>query len=609
MTNRILSILLVLAAFVAGAVIGPRLWNGAGLSGETVVEPREKEVLYWVAPMDPNYRRDEPGKSPMGMDLVPVYADEAARGDAVTISPAVENNLGVRTEAATVRPLWRRIEATGYVGFDETRISHINTRVQGWIVSLQVNAEGERVAQGDLLFELYSPELVNAQKEYLQILRRGNEQLLAGAGEKLRALGMIPSEIAALRQRGKASENIRFVAPQDGIVATLNVREGMFIQPNTTTMSLADLSAVWLQAEVFESQADWVAAGQAAEARFDFLPGAVFTGQVDYVYPVLDPETRTLRVRLRFDNAVHRLKPNMYARVSIYGRLKPNALTIPREALIPAPGRDRVVIAVGGGKFHVHEVMTGLESGEYIEVLAGIDEGDTVVTSAQFLIDSESSIAGSIKRLESVDVLPEQRALDQVFASGRVDEVDPEQHRIGISHGPIDALGWPAMTMEFDALPGVELGGLEAGQDIRFVLAQGPTGEYALEQVFPADGGKGDMPQGQLESTSGPGHARPQTMQAEARRIMARAVVRGVDVAARTLMLEHEPIGELDWPAMTMPFDVHPSVSLEALAEGQQIHFVMLEVDTNTWVIDQVHVMGGAPPRENHDGHEGHDHD
>ncbi|NIP19382.1 MAG: HlyD family efflux transporter periplasmic adaptor subunit, partial [Xanthomonadales bacterium] len=243
--------------------------------------------------MDPNYRRDEPGKSPMGMDLVPVYADEASSGDAVTISPSVENNLGVRVQAATMRPLWRRIEATGYVGFDETRITHINLRTQGWIVNLAVDAEGERVTQGDLLFELYSPELVNAQKEFVQAHQRGDARLRRGAQEKLRALGMIQAEIDTLQRSGEASENVKVVAPQDGIIAALGVREGMYVQPNTPIMSLADLSSVWLQAEIFESQAEWVAAGQAAEARLDYMPGSIFSGQVDYVYPVLDPSTRT----------------------------------------------------------------------------------------------------------------------------------------------------------------------------------------------------------------------------------------------------------------------------------------------------------------------------
>ena len=485
MSNKIMIVILVFIAFAAGVVLGPSL--GETPLGETTggeAAGTEKKVLYWVAPMDPNFRSAKPGKSPMGMDLVPVYQDSSSDGDAVTISAAVENNLGVRTEKAKVRPLWRRVEATGYVGFDETRISHINTRVQGWIVSLRVNSEGERVQKGDLLFELYSPEIVNAQKEYLQALNRGGAKLVSGAQEKLRALGMISSEVKALAQRGTASENIKIIAPQDGVVASLSVREGMFIQPNTTIMSLADLSSVWMQAEVFESQADWVAVGQAAEARLDYLPGSVFSGQVDYVYPVLDPVTRNLRVRLRFDNPNERLKPNMYARVSVYGRLKPNALSVPREALIRAPGHDRIVVAVGDGRFHVHEVMTGMESGEFVEILAGISENDEIVTSAQFLIDSEASLAGSIKRLESVSHLPEEQKLEAVFASGRVDEVDRETRRIRVSHGPIDALGWPSMTMIFPVRPTVDLSQVDAGQDIRFALVQEHAGEYVIERIF-----------------------------------------------------------------------------------------------------------------------------
>ena len=491
MNSKIIVIILVLAAFAAGVFIGPRIYETA--SGEALVEqesPPEKKILYWVAPMDPNFRRDKPGKSPMGMDLVPVYEEEASDEDAVIISAAVENNLGVRTESAKVRPLWRRIEATGYVGFDETLISHINTRVPGWIVNLKVDAEGERVARGDLLFEFYSPELVNAQKEYLQTLQRGGGRLQEGAREKLRALGMISSEISELEKRGSASDRIKVVAPQDGIVASLGVREGMYVQTNTPIISLADLSSVWLQAQVFESQAGWVAEGQAAEARLEYLPGMEFSGQVDYVYPVLDPATRTLKVRLRFENPGEKLKPNMYARVSIYGRLKPNALSIPREALIPAPGRDRVVVAMGDGRFEVHEVMTGLESGEFVEILAGITEDDEVVTSAQFLIDSEASLAGSIKRLESVDEIPEQRDLGSVFASGWVDGVDRGERRVRVSHGPIDALGWPSMTMVFGVKPSVELDGVEAGQGIRFALVQEQAGEYVIERIFSGDTGE-----------------------------------------------------------------------------------------------------------------------
>jgi len=498
--NKIIITLAAVIAFALGVILGPRLGDTPlSDSSEDEKASTEKKVLHWVAPMDPNFKRDKPGKSPMGMDLVPVYKDSAADGDAVTISAAVENNLGVRTEKAKVRPLWRKIEATGYVGFDETRISHINTRVSGWIVSLKVDAEGERVAKGDLLFEFYSPELVNAQKEYLQALRRGGASLLSGATEKLAALGLIPSDIKALAKRGSASENIKIIAPQDGVVTLLSVREGMYIQPNSKIMSLADLSSVWLQAEVFESQADWVSAGQAAEARLDYMPGTEFSGQVDYVYPVLDPVTRTLKVRLKFDNPSERLKPNMYARVSIYGRLKPNALSIPREALIPAPGRDRVVVAIGDGRFHVHEVMTGLESGEFVEILAGISEGDEIVTSSQFLIDSEASLAGSIKRLESGEHLRERESIGAVFASGWVDEIDLEQQRIRVSHGPIDVLGWPSMTMVFDVRPTVDLTRVKVGQDIRFSLVQEHAGEYVMERIHAGENEADGMTEVQAE--------------------------------------------------------------------------------------------------------------
>ena len=600
MNRKILLIVLVLAAFVAGLFLGPRLSltapEGAAATSENA--PSEREILYWVAPMDPNFRRDGPGKSPMGMDLVPVYADEAAGDGGVTVSPAVENSLGVRTAEATVRPLWRRIETTGYVTFDETRIAHINTRVQGWIVNLRVDAEGERVRRGDLLFEFYSPELLNAQKEYLSAHRRGPGPMLDGAREKLRALGMIPAQLESLASEGRPSENIRIVAPQDGIVTALNVREGMYIQPNTPIMSLADLSSVWLQADIFESQADWVADGQAVKATLDYMPGTVFNGQVDFVYPVLDAATRTLKVRLRFDNPDERLKPNMFARVEIYGRLKPNALTIPREALIPAPGHDRVVLALGDGQFHVHEVLTGMESGEFVEVLAGIREGDSVVTSAQFLIDSEASIAGSLHRLESVRPPVDQRSLDRVFVSGWVEDVDRESRRVRITHGPIDELGWPAMTMVFDAVPGLDLAPISAGQDVRIGLLQEGGGAYVLEHIFPGHGDGGEL----LEVDPGlaaPAAADPVTTGTQD--IMASGVVRGVDAENRVLNLEHAPIPELDWPAMTMDFEVDAALSLDGLAPGDEIHFTMRREGDGRWLIRSVHVMTSDGSHSEHD--------
>ena len=460
-------------------------------------EKKEPEILYWVAPMDPAYRRDGPGKSPMGMDLVPVYAEQDAITDAVHISAAVKQSLGVRTSKAERRSLWRKIEATGYVGFDETRVSQINLRTEGWIERLLVKNEGERVKKGQLLFEFYSPQLVNAQKEFVQVKRRNDAQMLSAAEEKLLALGMVRDDIGRLAKTLKVTNTIQVLAPQDGTVTRLNVKEGMFVKPATEILSLADLSSVWLQAGVFESQADWVTEQQSAEARLNYMPGEVFSGRVDYVYPVLDPKSRTLQVRLRFDNPNERMKPNMYARVTIFGKSHPGALSIPREALIRGQDTDRVVVALGEGNYTVHEVMTGIESGNWVEIIAGLETGDEVVTSAQFLIDSEASLAGSIQRLDAHHMTKSNDNHQSVFGSGIVEALDKATRRIRISHGPIDALGWTAMTMEFDVLSGVNLETIKLDQNIHFSLSQSKVGDYVIDMIHqPAPAGIDEDTQG-----------------------------------------------------------------------------------------------------------------
>jgi len=446
-------------------------------------EEKEPEILYWVAPMDPAFRRDAPGKSPMGMDLVPVYAEEGTDSDAVHISSAVEQSLGVRTSKAERRSLWRKVEATGYVGFDESRVSQINLRTEGWIERLLVKNEGERVKKGQLLFEFYSPQVVNAQKEYVQAKRRNDAQMSGAAEEKLLALGMVQDDIRRLAKTSKVTNTVQVLAPQDGIVTSLNVKEGIFVKPATEIMSLTDLSSVWLQAGVFESQADWVMESQSAEARFNYIPGEVFSGRVDYVYPVLDPKTRTLQVRLRFDNPDERMKPNMYARVTIFGKSHPGALSIPREALIRGQDIDRVVVALGSGNFTVHEVVSGIESGAWVEIVAGLQAGDEVVTSAQFLIDSEASLAGSIHRLDSQLLADGLGGGQTVYASGIVEAVNPAIRRVRIAHGPIESLGWAAMTMEFDVLPGANLEEIRVGQSVNFTLGQSDVGDYVISII------------------------------------------------------------------------------------------------------------------------------
>ncbi len=443
----------------------------------------EKKILYWVAPMDPSYRRDGPGQSPMGMDLVPVY-DEGG-GVSVKISPAVENNLGVRTAMAERKRLWRRIDTVGYVDFDENKISHIHLRTKGWIEKLTVKSEGERVKKGQVLFELYSPDLVNAQEEYVQALGINNKMLVAASAERLQALGVSPGQVRRLKKTKRVRQYVPVYAKQDGIVAKLSVREGMFVEPMREVMSLADLSSVWLQAEVFESQSDWVKVGQEAEVRLSYLPGREWAGKVEYIYPSLDPKTRTLKVRLRFDNPDEALKPNMFANVTIYGGAKKNLIIIPREALIRAGMDERVIIAQGEGRYAPRKVTAGIESGDYVEIISGLSEGDTVVTSGQFLIDSEASLKASLVRMSQPSDMSDNKmdmAMDVIQGVGVVTELASGENKIKIAHEPIDSLAWPKMNMYFDVKEGVSLGQFKADDKVSFELEKGANG-YIINSI------------------------------------------------------------------------------------------------------------------------------
>jgi len=383
--------------------------TGLAIADESNSED-ERKVLYWVAPMDPNYRRDKPGKSPMGMDLVPMYADGgAADANTVTIAPEVVHNLGVRTANAERSRLWRGIDTVGYVGYDESKMSHIHLRTEGWIEKLHVKSEGERVHKGQRLFDLYSPELVNAQEEFVQALTLGNRGLTRASRQRLSALGIPKDQINRLQKDRQVHQTISIYASQDGVVSTLPVREGMFIKPSAQVMTLADLSSVWLLAEVFERQAEWVKVGHPAEVRLSYLPGRVWEGTVEYIYPSLDPKTRTLKVRLRFDNPEEALKPNMYANVKIFGGPKENTIVIPLEALIRTGREERVIIARGEGRFEARQVRAGIESGDYVEILHGLDGNEEVVVSGQFLIDSEASLRATLKRMSKIDAAKTQQ--------------------------------------------------------------------------------------------------------------------------------------------------------------------------------------------------------
>lgn len=490
--KKLLIVLGTLLVFGAGVGVGVHFWPpswlpwGSPTATDTATKGKEeREPLFYRHPMNPTITSPVPAKDDMGMDYIPVYADEDEMGDdanLVKISPVVLNNLGVRTEPVTRTTLARRIDTVGYIDYDERLISHVHLRTQGWIENLQVKALGERVRKDEPLFEVYAPELVNAQEEYLQAMRSNSLEVRSASKERLRALGIPGSFIKILERQRRAQELIPIYARQDGVVAELNVREGMYVRPDTQVMTLADLSTVWVLVDVFEGQADWVAAGQKAEVRLPYLPGRLWEGQVEYVYPALDPKTRTLKVRLRFDNPEEQLKPNMYANVTLHASPREGTLSIPQQALIRTGNSQRVIVARGEGRFEAVEVEPGIESGERIEIVSGLKENDTVVVSAQFLIDSEASLKASLRRMTE----PETAEPAPIWAEGVVNAVQSEPPKVNLSHEPIPEIGWPEMTMDFQVDDTVSLDELKPGMKVRFELREETEGSYVITAIEPA---------------------------------------------------------------------------------------------------------------------------
>ncbi|MGD8885408.1 MAG: efflux RND transporter periplasmic adaptor subunit, partial [Gammaproteobacteria bacterium] len=302
---------------------------------DTAVEHAAKHAkTNYVCPMHPDVITDDPDAiCPIcGMDLV--VLESGGEAGTVKLTPTVINTLGVRTEKAKKRTLFRTIDSVGYVEMDDGNVRTINLRVDGWVEKLHVNTEGDRVQVGQPLFELYSPKLVNAQEEYVQAVRNNNEMMMRASRERLVSLGISQDQIELLETQDDVKQHVVFYAPQSGIISKFKIREGQYVKPSQTVMEIVDLNTIWVIAEIFEAQADWVKKGQRAQASLPYLPGKRWEGMVDYVYPSLDASTRSLKVRLRFDNPEESLKPNMYADVEIYAKPKRKVLTIPKEALI-----------------------------------------------------------------------------------------------------------------------------------------------------------------------------------------------------------------------------------------------------------------------------------
>jgi Cu(I)/Ag(I) efflux system membrane fusion protein len=514
--------ILALAAGAAGGVYLERLYlNPAGVTASG-----EPEILYWVAPMDPNFRQPGPGKSPMGMDLIPVYAGQEPSGDPaeVKLSAAEINAIGVRTALAQVDEISQRIETVGFVRYDEHLTSHVHTRVDGWIETLDVRAVGDRVTRGEVLFELFSPEFGVASFDFLRSLQNGNGLSVEAARNKLRSHGASESQIAEIEASGEVARRIKIEAPRDGVVIAISAAEGMFLQPGTQAMSITDLDQVWLIVDVFERDIARLTGDMRAIARFEHLPGRTFEGEIDYVYPELDAQTRTLPVRLRFDNSDGLLRPNMFGNVSLVPKATRTALTVPSEAVIRTGAAERVIIKVGEGTFKPRLITTGLRDnfgeGGRTEVVQGLAPGEEVVASAQFLIDSESALSAGLMRMAPTDEAP-ARGMGELIA------LDRDSRMATIRHEALDSLDWPAMTSRFPVHASVPLERLSEGQQVAFRAARGADGLLGLIELGGDDG----------IAATGTGTVLAVT-------------------ADGKLTLDHGPVPDLGWPAMKMDLAV-----------------------------------------------------
>jgi Cu(I)/Ag(I) efflux system membrane fusion protein len=433
-----------------------------------------RKVLYWYDPMLPAERYPGPGKSSMGMELIPRYADEADAAVGVRIDPAKVQNLGVRLASIERATLPGGLTATGVIDFNERDVAVVQARAAGFVQRVYGRAPGDMVGAGTPLADLLFPEWAGAQGEFLAVRRAGDPALTAAARQRLQLLGMPSGVIAEVEHSGRARNVVTVSTPTGGVIKTLGVRAGMAVAPGQTLAEVNGLGAVWLNAAVPEAMAGEVRLGQAATATLAAYPGETFAGRVSAILPQAQPESRTLTVRIELSNPRGRLRPGMFASVQFAGAAEP-ALLVPSEAVIRTGRRAIVMLAQPGGRFLPAEIRAGREAGGRTEVLAGLAEGDKVVASGQFLLDSEANLSGLEARPVASAPTPAKAATPTLHEGmGRVEAITPTS--VTLSHGPIPAAQWPAMTMTFHlADPGLARR-IAVGDHVAFAFDQPPAG-------------------------------------------------------------------------------------------------------------------------------------
>lgn len=411
--------------------------NLVPLSGSSTTTPTagERKIAYWVAPMDPNYISDKPGKSPMGMDLVPVYEDELSSG-VIKIDPVTQQNVGVTTASVERRDLSVRLRTNGIVKYPENAEYRVNPKVSGWIDKLYVSRTGDVVKKGQPLLDIYSPELVSAQEEYLLALRSaqslgasgiervssGANDLLASARRRLELWDVSDDQIQELEKTREVRRTLALHSPANGVVLQKNAVEGTAINAGMDLFAIADLDPIWVEAQIFEGELPLVRVGDKVEVASPYDPMLTLQGQVDYIYPYLDMKTRTANVRIVLSNPNLELRPDMYVDARIITWPHKDALAILKSSVIRSGERDVVFVAMGEGKFLPREVTLGIEADPYYEVLDGLAQGTQIVTSGQFLLDSEAKLQEAIQRR-----LQQQRLSTETGTSPRQDSEAQEK--------------------------------------------------------------------------------------------------------------------------------------------------------------------------------------